>query len=110
MTNKLDRSAVAYIGNAVAIKGDDFALPAGLVMPPTISLLSVHYRQGLGAYIGRTWYLQCVGRTPENTIDFVTFQDVFNEENLSRAQAFLRHHGYTCVDEFNGEYRKGGGS
>lgn len=101
--NAVNTKNAEYIGNELIIDGPNLELPEGWELPTTITLCSAHRRQR-GVYLGRTWYLQCAGLTPKNTIDMVSFDGVLNDENLARAQAFLTAHGYRCTDEFNGDY------
>jgi hypothetical protein len=107
MATTISTELIDYIGIELQVTGDDFTVPAGYSLPPELLLRSAH-RRIRGCYVGRVWYLQSWGRAPAATIDFVRFDDDHDlgDDGARRAEAFLSHHGYVCVDDAVGLYRR----
>lgn len=105
MTAEISTKAADWIGNELFVTGSDYELSEGWELPEKLRLSSCHRRRG-GVYLGRAWYLQVIGPgpTPQRVIDLVHF-DTLNNAGLHAAEAFLRAHGYRCVDQECGEWR-----
>ncbi len=89
------------------VRGDDFAVPEGWTLPARVRLCRTLVKLR-GIAMGYGWYLTSDGPSAgRGEVDMISFvDDLYNDECLKVAHAFLAHHGYKVKDEYAGLYAK----